>query len=146
MKRYRVKLVRQVSQYCVVSLDADNGIQATDHAIANPDGDLRDWQEQSASETYYQSVKEMVPEPESKEKNITTKIYTYDVELDLSYDGADLVSSCFVSKVRDGTEYCSSLALLSDQGTIEGDNWGDVIQVPEQIIKKIYGWAEANGY
>jgi len=82
----------------------------------------------------------------SKEKNITTRIYTYDVELDISYDGEDLVSSCFVSKTRDGTLYCSSLALLSDQGTIEGDNWGDVIQVPDKIITKIYHWAEDNGY
>ena len=83
---------------------------------------------------------------ESKEKNITTRIYTYDVELDISYDGGDLVSSCFVSKTRGRTLYCSSLALLSDQGTIEGDHWGDVIQVPEKIITKIYHWAEDNGY
>ncbi len=86
------------------------------------------------------------PEPQGKEKNITTKIYTYDVELDISYDGGDLVSSCFVSKTRGRTLYCSSLALLSDQGTIEGDHWGDVIQVPEKIITKIYHWAEDNGY
>lgn len=83
---------------------------------------------------------------ESKEKNITTRIYTYDVELDISYDGGDLVSSCFISKTRGRTLYCSSLALLSDQGTIEGDNWGDVIHVPDKIITKIYHWAEDNGY
>jgi hypothetical protein len=86
------------------------------------------------------------PGNESKEKNITTRIYTYDVELDLSYDGEDLVSSCFVSKVRDGTTYCSSLALLSCEGTIEGDHWGDVIHVPEKVITKIHEWAEDNGY
>ena len=83
---------------------------------------------------------------EAHEKNITTRIYTYDVELDISYDGGDLVSSCFISKTRGRTLYCSSLALLSDQGTIEGDNWGDVIHVPDKIITKIYHWAEDNGY
>jgi hypothetical protein len=85
-------------------------------------------------------------EPESKEKNITTRIYTYDVELDISYDGGDLVSSCFISKTRGRTLYCSSLALLDSEGTIEGDNWGDVIQVPDRVVRKIYEWAEENGY
>jgi len=143
MKKYAVTLIRKVTQTCVVNTMADNGIDAVDTAIAARGG--KDWQaEGDEPETFYREVK-LVPD-ESKEKNITTRIYTYDVELDLSYDGDDLVSSCFVSKQRGNTLYCSSLALLSDQGTIEGDNWGDVIQVPEKIITKIHHWAEDNGY
>ena len=148
MKRYSVKLVRRLDQSAVVSVDAEN---ASDAAHAGIKMVPLFWRTDVTEDTYYESVKEIVeptPEPESngKEKNITTKIYTYDVELDVSFDGGDLVSSCFVSKRRGNTLYCSSLALLSDVGTIEGDNWGDVIEIPEQIIKKIYGWAEDNGY
>jgi hypothetical protein len=36
--------------------------------------------------------------------------------------------------------------LLSCEGTIEGDHWGDVIHVPEKVITKIHEWAEDNGY
>jgi hypothetical protein len=146
MKRYSVKLVRRLDQSAVVSVDADN---ASDAAHKGIEMTPLFWRTDVTESTYYESVKEIVeptPEPESKEKNITTKIYTYDVELDVSYDGGDLVSSCFVSKQRGRTKYCSSLALLDDQGTIEGDNWGDVIQVPDKVVKKIYAWAEENGY
>ena len=148
MKRYSVKLVRRLDQSAVVAVDAEN---ASDAAHAGIKMVPLFWRTDITEDTYYESVKEIVeptpePDPKGEEKNVTTKIYTYDVELDVSFDGDDLVSSCFVSKVRDGTTYCSSLALLSDVGTIEGDNWGDVIQVPEKIITKIYGWAEENGY
>ncbi len=161
MKRYSVKLVRRLDQSVVVSVDAEN---ASDAAHKGIEMTPLFWRTDVTESTYYESVTEIeTPKPkgnvmadlaqaleddthESKEKNITTKIYTYDVELDLSYDGDDLVSSCFVSKTRGRTKYCSSLALLDDQGTIEGDNWGDVIQVPDKVVKKIYAWAEANGY
>jgi len=199
MKKYAVKLIRQVTQTCVVNTMAENGIDAVDTAIASLG--VKDWQETDVGETFYRRVT-LLPEAcpncdvpydadvedhkdcaqcnrlapdtmphgedencstcgarpgethpngcadhiESKEKNIETRIYTYDVELDISYDGEDLVSSCFISKTRGGMLYCSSLAFLDDQGTIEGDNWSDVIQVPSKIIDKIHSWAEENGY
>jgi hypothetical protein len=159
MKTYEVKLVRQVPQIATVRVQADDSIDAVDNAIqlgkfaTFPSSG---WQQDMAKgdpDVFYQEVKEVPeevvepePDPKGEEKNVTTKIYTYDVELDVSYDGDDLVSSCFISKTRDGTLYCSSLALLSDVGTIEGDNWGDVIEVPEKIITKIHHWAEENGY
>jgi hypothetical protein len=166
MKRYSVKLVRRLDQSAVVSVDAEN---ASDAAHAGIKMTPLFWRTDITEDTYYESVKEIPevelaraaqtvrtagpvelnriePDPKGEEKNVTTKIYTYDVELDVSFDGDDLVSSCFISKTRDGTLYCSSLALLSDVGTIEGDNWGDVIEVPEKIITKIHHWAEENGY
>ncbi len=148
MKRYRVKLVRRLDQSAVVAVDAEN---ASDAAHAGIKMTPLFWRTDVTEDTYYESVTEIEapkpePEPESEEKNIETRIYTYDVELDISYDGEDLVSSCFISKTRGGMLYCSSLAFLDDQGTIEGDNWSDVIQVPSKIIDKIHSWAEDNGY
>jgi len=147
-KTFNVVLVRDLKQYATISVDADTANGAVNRAL-DIQPDSVSWHDRDISIHHYESVHEQHapdPEPKGEEKNITTKIYTYDVELDVSYDGGDLVSSCFISKVRDGTTYCSSLALLEDQGTIEGDNWGDVIQVPDRVIKKIYGWAEDNGY
>lgn len=61
MKTYDVTLIRQVSQTAVIRVEADNGIDAVDNAIAlsNPNSD---WEADSIGETFYREVKEVKKE------------------------------------------------------------------------------------
>jgi len=82
-------------------------------------------------------------EEESQEKNITETFYQcYECELDISYDGGDLVSSCFIVR----GDYGSSLAYADATGTLEDHNTGEQIPIPDRVLRTIYKWAEDNGY
>lgn len=82
-------------------------------------------------------------EKEEQEKNITATFYQcYDCELDISYDGDDLVSSCFIVR----GDYGASLAKAEAEGTLEHHMTGEEIQIPSRVLDTIYKWAEDNGY
>lgn len=86
---------------------------------------------------------------ESEEKNITETFGTRDqweAELNIEYDGDDLVSWCHVSTKRGNQEYCSSIGVVESFGTVEGDNDGDVMLVPKYVFNAIHKWALENGY
>lgn len=87
------------------------------------------------------------PEPESadEEKNITKQFGCYSAELNIERDGGDLVSWCHVSTTRRGVEYCSSLGVVENYGTIEAES-GDVVNVPDAVVGRIQRWADKNGY
>ena len=149
MKRYRVKLVRRLDQSAVVAVDAEN---ASDAAHAGIKMIPLFWRTDVTEDTYYESVKEIEspdPEPESEEKNITETFgadSSWEAELDISYDGDDLVSFCHISTKRNGQEYCSSIGVVESFGTVEGDNDGDVIKVPKYVFNEIHKWALEEGY
>ncbi len=83
------------------------------------------------------------PEPQGPEKNITETFYQcYECELDISYDGGDLVSSCFIVR----GDYGSSLAFADATGTLEDHNTGEAIPIPDRVVSTVYKWAEDNGY
>ena len=150
MKKYAVTLIRTVTQTCVVNnVMADNGIDAVDTAIASQG--IKDWQTEGEPETFYREVKE-VPEPEPEfeveEKNITETFgadSSWEAELDISYDGDDLVSFCHISTTRKGREYCSSIGVVESFGTVEADD-GDAIKVPKYVFNEIHKWALEEGY
>jgi len=83
--------------------------------------------------------------PDPEEKNITKQFGCYSAELNIERDGGDLVSWCHVSTTRRGQEYCSSLGVVENFGTIEAES-GDVVQVPESVVARIQKWADKNGY
>ena len=66
----------------------------------------------------------------------------YKVELDVEWDGDDLVSSCIICK----GDYGSSLAKADAEGTLDNHNTGEEILIPDAVVAAIYKWAEANGY
>ncbi len=82
-------------------------------------------------------------ERESKIKNVTKTFFgCYDVELDIDYDGSDLVSSCIIIK----GDYSSSLAKATCEGTLDHCRTGEEILIPERVVNCIHSWAEENGY
>ena len=155
MKRYRVKLVRRLDQSAVVAVDAEN---ASDAAHAGIKMVPLFWRTDVTEDTYYESVTEIVavePEPEKEadptlpednegeEKQIFETFYQcYECELDISYDGGDLVSSCFITR----GDYGSSLAFADANGVIEDHNTGEQIPIPDRVVATIHKWAEENGY
>ena len=93
-------------------------------------------------ETHPNSCADLIEE-ESQEKNITETFYQcYECELDISYDGGDLVSSCFIVR----GDYGSSLAYADANGTLEDHNTGEQIPIPDRVVATVYKWAEENGY
>ena len=80
------------------------------------------------------------------EKNITKQFGCYSAELNVEYDGDDLVSWCHVSTTRRGVDYCSSLGVVETWGTIEHESGGEDLQVPAAVTERIQKWADANGY
>ena len=163
MKRYSVKLVRRLDQSAVVAVDADN---ASDAAHAGIKMTPLFWRTDITEDTYYESVTEIAevelaraaqtvrtagpvelnriePESNGKEKQLFSTFYRcYDCELDISYDGGDLVSSCFIRR----GDYCSSLAKAENEGTLDHDRTGDQINIPDRVVNTIRSWAEDNGY
>lgn len=90
---------------------------------------------------------------------ITTKIYDtsadkvgYEVELELnvSYDGGDARSQCWVSRVVAGREYTASLEGLINEGELRCQSSGNradyIHKVPENVIALIELWAIEKGY
>ena len=78
------------------------------------------------------------------EKNICG----YHVDLEIDEDCGDIVSQCTVTLkfVNDSREYCSSLAVIEHEGTIECDDGETVRPVAQASVDKIVAWAYANGY
>ncbi len=132
---------------------------AVDEAIANPM--LHDWQNESESEIFYREVKEVgsgstnaVVESNREatqgtdaggdaEKNISKTFFNcYEVELDISYDGDDLVSNCWIVKGN----YGASLAKADAEGTLDDSRTGEEILIPDRVVSCIRKWAEDNGY
>lgn len=70
---------------------------------------------------------------------------SYDCEFSGDYDGDDWVTSCFISTVRRGVTYASSLGVLEDFGTLESDRDG-TINVGAGIQKQVREWADKLGY
>ncbi len=88
-------------------------------------------------------------EMKDEEKNITETFGNDDqwhAELNIEYDGEDLVSWCHVSTTRNGQDYCSSIGVVEAYRTVEGDNTGEDIRVPDAIYEEIQKWADENGY
>ena len=70
-----------------------------------------------------------------------TTINGYKITLEFSEDEPDYSASCQVEK----GDYCSSLGRLEDEGTLVNSEDNE-LTVPNAILKKIFDWAEANGY
>jgi hypothetical protein len=85
-----------------------------------------------------------------QEKNITETFGNngqWHAELNIEYDGDDLVSWCHVSTTRNGMDYCSSLGVVESYRTVEGDDMQtDELKVPDAIYEAIQKWADENGY
>lgn len=83
-----------------------------------------------------------------EEKNITKTFGNngqWHAELNIEYDGDDLVSWCHVSTTRNGQDYCSSIGVVEAFGTVEGET-GDDLKVPTAIFDAIHKWALEEGY
>lgn len=76
--------------------------------------------------------------------------YDIELELNVSYDGGEPRSQCFISRQVDGRSHSASLEALSAEGELTCESSGldadYVHRVPETTIDKIYDWAVANGY
>ena len=83
------------------------------------------------------------PSEDDGEKNITATFYRcYDCELDISYDGGDLVSSCFITR----GDYSASLAKAESEGTLDHYRTGEEINISDRVVETVRRWAEDNGY
>ena len=90
-----------------------------------------------------------VPGQPGPEQNITEHFGNnnqWAAELNIEWDGDDLVSWCHVSTTRNGQDYCSSLTCVEAWRTVEGDGDDDVVKVPDNIFKAINRWAMIEGY
>ena len=94
-------------------------------------------------ETHPRECADFEEERKRQEKHVEHTFYQcYKVELDVEWDGDDLVSSCIICK----GDYGSSLAKADAEGTLDNHNTGEEILIPDAVVAAIYKWAEANGY
>ncbi len=101
-------------------------------------------------ETHPRECSDFEQQRKDQEKNITETFGNnsqWKAELNIEWDGEDLVSWCHVSTTRNGMDYCSSLVAVEAYRTVEGDDMQtDDLKVPDAIYEAIKTWAEANGY
>lgn len=77
-----------------------------------------------------------------------TRIKGYHVELEIDDDCGDIVSQCTVTLKFANSDhvYCSSLAVIENEGTIECDDDETVRPVAQATVDLIVEWAYAKGY
>ena len=146
-KTFTVKLVRDLKQSATITVDADSANGAVNRAL-DIDPNSVTWSTDKAEMHHYEKVEEQHPVPESEEKNITETFgadSSWEAELDISYDGDDLVSYCHISTTRKGRDYCSSIGVVESFGTVEHED-GDAIKVPKYVFNEIHKWALEEGY
>lgn len=123
--------------------DADPLLDGARSGIQQALDDLREWKPEKPEPEITEEQKRA-----AQEKNITETFGNngqWHAELNIEYDGDDLVSWCHVSTTRKGKDYCSSLGVVDSFGTVEAMD-GDCIQVPQSIERAITKWADENGY
>lgn len=101
-------------------------------------------------ETHPRECADFEQQRKDQEKNITETFGNnsqWKAELNIEWDGDDLVSWCHVSTERNGMDYCSSLGVVESYRTVEGDDMQtDDLRVPDAIYEAIQKWADENGY
>ena len=113
--------------------DADPLLDGARSGIQQALDDLREWKPEKTEK----------PEPDPRIKNISKTFFkAYEVELDIDFDGGDLVSSCIIIKGN----YSSSLAKAESEGTLDHCRTGEQILIPERVVSCIESWALENGY
>ena len=140
MKQFKVTLVRRIDQVAVVTVDAENANEAVAKGITLQ---RIDWRNETTEDTYYRRVEEVLDM--SKELNMTEEFGDYSAELNIEYDGDDLVSWCHISTTHKGRDYCSSIGVAESYGTLDGED-GDDIKIAASVVEEIHDWALENGY
>jgi len=82
-------------------------------------------------------------------KSASTNIRGYHVDFELDDDNGYPVSQCWVTlrfANRPGKEWCSSLAVIENEGIIESCDGDDYRDVPERVAAEIAAWAYKQGY
>lgn len=82
--------------------------------------------------------------PQLIEKEMTTTIDGFKVELSLYVEDGEQRSSCFISNQAD--THTSSLEFLDHEGFLDSHDSREPIDVSRRTTQRIRDWAEANGY